>query len=120
VGYSEKIFEVISDALRLCLAVITECPCAAGCPSCVTSLPPGVQDAELEQLLVESDASVECTRSLITALLTGEIETPAVTQHELSVRQIIEPPEPDHDQIRLQQRLGAAAKILQQKRARTH
>lgn len=120
VGYAEKIFEVFADALRLCQAVITECSCSAGCPSCVTSLPPGVQDADLETLLVESNASVACTRSLIEVLLTGDVNIPEVTQFELSARQIVEPPEPDVDQERLEQRLSAAARILQQKRARTH
>lgn len=120
VGYAEKIFEVFADALRLCQAVITECSCSAGCPSCVTSLPPGVQDADLETLLVESNASVACTRSLIEVLLTGDVNIPEVTQFELSARQIVEPPKPDVDQERLEQRLSAAARILQQKRARTH
>jgi DEAD/DEAH box helicase domain-containing protein len=120
VGYAEKIFEVFEDALKLSQAIIEECPCAAGCPSCVTSLPPGVADEDIEQLLVESDASVACTRSLLTALLTGEIVLPDVTSHELEQSQQVEPPQLDPDLERLKQRLGKASKILQDKRARVH
>ena len=86
VGYSEKIFEVFAEALQLCQAIIEECPCAAGCPSCVTALPPGVADEELERLLVESNAAVACTRSLLTALLTGEVVPPDVTFHAIAAR----------------------------------
>jgi DEAD/DEAH box helicase domain-containing protein len=120
VGYSEKIFEVFAEALRLCQAIITECPCAAGCPSCVTALPPGVTDKELEQLLVESNAAVACTRSLLTALLSGEVVPPQITFHQLPPANLIVPPEPNAELQRLKQRLGKASSILQNKRARLH
>lgn len=120
VGYSEKIFEVFTDALKLTQTIIEECPCQAGCPACVTALPPGVEDEELEQLLVESNASVECTRSLLTALITGEVLLPEVTEFALDERVPIESPEVDEDMERLRLRLGRAGKILQQKRARQH
>lgn len=120
VGYAEKIFEVFAEALKLCQAIIDECPCEAGCPSCVTALPPGVEDTELEQLLVESNASVVCTCSLLTALLTGEVEVPEVTFHELPTMSGVTAPEPDADLERLKQRLGKAGEILKQKRARVH
>lgn len=120
VGYSEKIFEVFADALKLAQTIIEECPCQAGCPACVTALPPGVEDEELEQLLVESNASVECTRSLLSALITGEIVLPEVTEFTLEERVSIEPPEVDEEQERLKSRLGKASRILQQKRARQH
>ena len=120
VGYAEKIFEIFDQSLQLCRSIIEECSCAAGCPSCVTALPTGVDDPELEQLCLESNASVECTRSLLSALLTGEVALPNVTLHELPATPEITPPEPDLEQQRLKQRLGKAAKILQQKRARVH
>ena len=120
VGYAEKIFEVFPEALKLCQTIIDECPCTAGCPSCVTCLPPGVEDTELEQLLVETNAAVTCTHSLITAMLIGEIVLPDVTCFELSARESITPPEPDLKHERLRQRLSKAGKILQRKRARTH
>jgi DEAD/DEAH box helicase domain-containing protein len=120
VGYAEKIFEVFEEALKLCRAIIDECPCAAGCPSCVTALPPGVADEELERLLVESDASVACTRSLLIALLAGEVVLPIVTYHEVARSVPVTPPELDRELERLKQRLGKASKILQDKRARIH
>lgn len=120
VGYAEKIFEVIKAALELCKTVIDECACTAGCPSCVPSLPPGVEDEELEQLLVESNASVACTKSLLTALLMGDIELPAIEFFEVPRPAPIEPPEPDYEQIRLEKRLGMAAEILRRKRSRLH
>jgi DEAD/DEAH box helicase domain-containing protein len=120
VGYAEKIFEIFAEALKLCQAIIEECECEAGCPSCVTALPPGVEDTELEQLLVESNASVACTSSLLTALLSGEVVLPDVAFHELAAMSGVVPPEPDADMERLKQRLGKAGEILKQKRARVH
>ncbi len=120
VGYAEKIFEIIRDALQLCQAIIDECSCKAGCPSCVTAVPPGIVDEELESLLLESNAAVACTRSLITSLLTGKIVPPDIAYHELSAATPVVPPEPDLDLERLKQRLGKAGEILKQKRARIH
>jgi DEAD/DEAH box helicase domain-containing protein len=120
VGYAEKIFEVFEAALKLAEAIIDECSCAAGCPSCVTALPPGVADEDLEQLLVESNAAVACTRSLIVALLTGEVIAPKIQCHEIARPMEVTPPEPDVEMERLKQRLGKASKILQNKRARIH
>jgi DEAD/DEAH box helicase domain-containing protein len=120
VGYAEKIFEIFEEALQLCMAVIEQCPCAAGCPSCVTALPPGVAEEELEQLLVESDASLACTKSLLTVLLTGKVVEPKINYHEIQPSERVEPPEPDAEFERMKQRLGKASRLLQDKRARTH
>lgn len=120
VGYAEKIFEVFTDALKLAQSVIEDCPCKAGCPACVTSLPPGVEDEELAELLVESNASVECTKSLITALLTGEVILPEVTEFALADKVAVIPPDVDEEFEKLVDRLGKASKILHKKRARTH
>ena len=119
VGYSEKIFEIFAEALRLCQTIINECPCGAGCPSCVTALPPGVADQELEQFLIETNGAVACTSSLLTALLTGEVIPPNVTFHELAQAGITAP-EPDEERLRLQHRLSKASSILRNKRARLH
>lgn len=120
VGYAEKIFEVFTEALKLAQSIIDDCPCAAGCPACVTSLPPGVEDEELEQLLVESNASVECTKSLIAALLTGKVELPEVTQFEIAERVAVIPPDVDEEFEKLVGRLGKASGILKKKRERIH
>lgn len=120
VGYAEKIFEVFNDAVRLAQTVINDCPCAAGCPACITALPPGVEDEELEQLLVESNAAVACTKSLMTAILTGRVELPDVTEFELSERVAVVPPDPDEEHENLMKRLGNASRILKNKRERIH
>lgn len=120
VGYAEKIFEVFTDALKLAQTIINDCPCSAGCPACVTSLPPGVEDEELEQLLVESNASVACTQSLITALLTGETVLPEVTEFAIEDRIEVIPPEPDEEAEKLKHRLNKAGAILKKKRERIH
>lgn len=120
VGYAEKIFEVFAEALKLAQTIIDECPCTAGCPACVTSLPPGVEDEDLEQLLVESNASVACTKSLIVALLTGRVELPEITEFAIAAGESIEPPEVDHEQEKLVQRLGKASQLLRKKRERLH
>lgn len=120
VGYAEKIFEVFADALRLAETVIRECACKAGCPACVPALPPGVTDEELEQLLSESNASVACTKSLITALLTGTIEPPEITEFAIEEQPAVIPPEPDIEAEKLASRLGKASQILKRKRDRLH
>ncbi|MCP4507901.1 MAG: DUF1998 domain-containing protein, partial [Fuerstiella sp.] len=120
VGYAEKIFEVFSEALQLARTIIDDCPCVAGCPACVTSLPPGVEDEELEQLLVESNASVACTHSLITALLTGKVVMPEIIECAIDAKIAVIPPEPDEEFEKLKDRLGKAGRILQQKRERIH
>ena len=56
--------------------------CDAGCPSCVTANPTGLENRDLQDLLEESNASVACTRSLIHVLLTGNIELPEVILHK--------------------------------------
>ena len=120
VGYAEKIYEVFTDALKLAEDVIKECPCQAGCPACVPALPPGITDEELEELLSESNASVACTASLITALLTGEVVAPEIIEFEINDHPPVIPPEPDEDAIKLAARLGKASEILKRKRDRLH
>lgn len=120
VGYAEKIFEVFAEALRLCKSVIEECACSAGCPSCVTAVPPGIDDTDLEQLLVESNASVACTHSLLATLLSEDLVLPDVTAHEIPDRIRIDAPEEDADLKKLKERLGHAGRILKDKRARIH
>lgn len=34
-GYAEKGFQRITDLLTICLQMVSDCPCEAGCPSCV-------------------------------------------------------------------------------------
>ena len=119
-GYAEKIFEAFPEALLLCKSVIDDCSCTAGCPSCVPAVPPGVDDLELEQLLLESNASVACTQSLLETLLSDTVVFPHVTMHEIPSRLRIDAPEKDVQQESLKRRLGRAAKLLKQKRARIH
>lgn len=120
VGYAEKIFEVFEEALKLCQHVIDDCPCHAGCPACVTALPPGVEDAELEQLLIESNAAVACTKSLLESTLSGKVVLPQIVKFEVGRFSRIDPPSEDAELKRLQQRLGKAGEILKKKRARIH
>jgi len=120
VGYAEKIFERLPDALRLCRTVLAECPCKGGCPACVPPLPPGVDNAELSELLIESDASVACTRSLLAALLEGVVAAPEITVARQPRAPAVEAPGEDPEMVRLTQRLGRAAGILRQKRERLH
>ena len=120
VGFGEKIYEKIEDALKLCLRIIDECECKAGCPACVPSLPPGVKDEELSMLLIESNAAVECTLSLIRNLLTGEEYIPVVKVDKQALYPSITPPAEDLEAKKLKARLGKAAELLKQKRERLH
>ncbi|MEZ6062341.1 MAG: DEAD/DEAH box helicase [Planctomycetaceae bacterium] len=120
VGYAEKIFEVFTEALKLAKTIIDDCPCAAGCPACVTAVPPGIADEDLELFLTESNASVACTSSLLSTLLTGQIVIPDVTEFAIDQRVPVTPPEVDEELEKLRTRLGRAGRILHQKRSRTH
>jgi DEAD/DEAH box helicase domain-containing protein len=120
VGYAEKIFEKLDEALALCRAMLAECGCESGCPSCVPPLPPGVNDAELELFLVESDAARACTASLLDALLEGRIAVPDVRTVRRNRRPAVVPPPPDPEAEKLQSRLARAASNLRQSRRREH
>ncbi|MDD5707860.1 MAG: DEAD/DEAH box helicase [Kiritimatiellae bacterium] len=120
VGYAEKIFEQVETALSLCREVLTDCECEQGCPACVPPLPPGVEDAELEQFLVESDAARVCTLSLLGALLSGEVTLPEVHTVKRDWKPPVASPPPDTEGERLQARLDRAARTLRENRKREH
>ena len=40
-GFAQKGYELLDDWLEICRAIVSECPCEAGCPSCVA--PPGLR-----------------------------------------------------------------------------
>ncbi|NCC50186.1 MAG: DEAD/DEAH box helicase [Spartobacteria bacterium] len=120
VGYAEKIYELFEQALRLCRQVMDECECDTGCPSCIPPLPPGVNNEEIEELLIESDAAVACTRSLLTALLENQIIIPDIRLVERRITAAVESEPPDPEQIKLGKRLRRASGILKQKREREH
>jgi DEAD/DEAH box helicase domain-containing protein len=120
VGYAEKVYERIEEALELCLRIVEECECSSGCPSCVPPLPPGVDNEALEELLVESDAAVACTRSLLTSLLSGTLVVPEIRVLRQPLPKAVEPPPVDAEMLKLNQRLTRASRILQKNRKRQH
>jgi hypothetical protein len=85
----------------------------------VPPLPPGVDSRELEEFLVESNAAVECTSSLLTALLEKRVLMPeiAISKTPLAAREA--PPE-NIEQKLISRKLNRAAKILHDKRERLH
>ncbi len=120
VGYAEKIFEKLEEALKLCREIVTACECDAGCPSCVPPLPPGVHDETLEEFLTESDAAVECTKSLLAMLLEGHVVVPQIETLQRRLPPAVDPPEEDVEAIKLGNRLTRAAGVLAKKRERLH
>jgi hypothetical protein len=79
-----------------------------------------VDSEELAVLFVESNAAVECSKSLLTWLLDKELVMPEVVIHETRVQPATEPPKPNIEAIKLNNRLQKASKILQKKRERQH
>ncbi len=119
VGYAERVFERIEEALRFCRDLMDNCECEYGCPSCVPSLPPGVDSRELEEFLVESNAAIKCTASLLTALLEKRTVLPDIMIGKTPIEKRPAPPE-DIEKKRVVQKLGRAARILKEKRERLH
>lgn len=119
VGYAEKIYEKLEESLKLCYDIINECECSYGCPSCVPPLPPGVTDEDLELLFVESNAAIECTKSLLIALLEARIVLPDVKTVKTPVSKQDKPGE-DEETIKLNKKLERASKNLKNKRERLH
>ncbi len=119
VGYAEKIYEQIGECFSLALSILNECECTSGCPSCVPPLPPGVNDDGLEDLLIESDAAVECTRSLLIALTEGKIIMPEIKFTRTTIAPAVEPVI-DEEKIKLEKKLEKAAKNLKIKREKLH
>jgi len=120
VGYGEKIFERLETVLELCSQIITECECQSGCPACVTAVPPGIDNEELLEFMIESNASVECTKSLIEHLLKNEIYTPKISELKERLASTIKPPQEDEEQKKLKRRMNKAAQILKNKREKLH
>ena len=100
--------------------IILQCDCVSGCPSCVPPLPPGVESEELETFLIESNASVECTKSLLKYLIKNEMILPDLKFNEIQIVHPVELPAQDVERIRTVQKLNRAAKILKNKREKLH
>jgi len=120
VGYSERIYQRIEEALHRAETIIDECECMSGCPACVPPLPPGVNSEEMEELLTITDAAIQCTRSLITFLLKGNFSLPNITITSIIAPKPEEKKMPDKDAILLKKKLRRAAGTLQRKRERLH
>ena len=119
VGYAQRVFERIGEVFRFCADIIANCACSAGCPSCIPPLPPGVDSRELEAFLIETDAAVQCTKSLFASLLDKHIELPSITVSKTPLALHSPPPE-DLEKERNIRNLGRAARILREKRERLH
>jgi signal recognition particle GTPase len=83
-------------------------------------LPPGVTNQDLENLLVESNAAVACTESLLKALLSGTLEIPDVKTVQSELKKSINLTLEESKRIEIKQKLGRAAKLLLKKRERIH
>ncbi len=119
VGYSEKIFKKFHDASVLALKVLEECECSSGCPACVPPLIPGIRDSGTEELLLVSNAAIECTRSILVSISSGEYYEPKVIiQAEPSGT--VQKTETDEETERLKKRLERSFDILKSKRERIY
>ena len=120
VGYGEKIFECLDDVLKLCLVILRECECDSGCPACVPTMPPGVENEALTHLMVESNAAVACTESLLLHWVEGVLKVPDVREVKKKLSEEIDPEPIDEERLKMRRRLGKAAGILKKHRKREH
>jgi ATP-dependent helicase YprA (DUF1998 family) len=119
IGYSEKIFQKLTDALTLAYRIILECECMAGCPSCVPPIPPGITSSDMEELLFESNGAVESAKSLLAYYINGIFKEMEVKTFSFQVDKAIKQ-EPDPELKKLQERLKRSAEILRNKREKKH
>jgi len=119
-GYSEKIYQNIGKSFELCKVIIEECECESGCPACIPSLPPGVSNEDLENLFIESNASIECTKSLLEYFLTGKIVIPDIKIRTIPIINMTPVIDNEKEVIELRNKLSKAAGILKRKRERLH
>ena len=119
VGYAEKIYEKIEDTLKLCRDVLNECECDSGCPSCVPPIPEGINNEEVETLCIDTNASTECTKSLITALLENKIVDPDIKRFTKKIEVKTEY-QPDKEKEKLIEKLKRASTNLSKKREKLH
>ncbi|MCB1192442.1 MAG: DEAD/DEAH box helicase [Leptospiraceae bacterium] len=119
VGYSEKVYEKLSETLVLCEQIIIECSCGVGCPSCVPPLLPGIENKELESFLVETNVAVESTRSLLIMLIYGKLYTPKVKVLETKLKSA-HTTEKDLEREKMEKQLNRAADLLSKKREKIH
>lgn len=120
VGFSEKIFERLSEVLEFAEKVIDECECQFGCPACVVPKPIQTREGEKE-IIIYSNASVETTKSLIRYLVAGEFYEPQIVvfesfEHDLKVQQAYE----TEEFLKELDKLKRAQKILEKKRNRIY
>lgn len=120
VGYAEKIFEKFEVVIELCMEILRDCECDAGCPACVPPMPPGVYDEDMEELFVETNAAVACCLSLLDYLAHETIVVPEVEVIRKTAVPPVEAPPVDEEAIKLEKRLRRASRILKKKRSRLH
>ena len=120
VGYSEKVYENFIQCLEMCRLILKECECQAGCPACIPPIPPGINQEDLVDFMIESNASIACANSLITALIDDIIELPKIKSVKLNISTPVTKPPPDIEKIKMQKKLGKAARMLTKKREREH
>lgn len=119
IGFSEKIYEKISDVLQMTYKIVLECECIAGCPSCVPPLPPGIYKKDIEELLVESNGARESLKSLLYFYNTGEFKIPEIRTFS-SIFRAIDKEKIDPETEKLRNRLKRSAEILKNRKERQH
>jgi len=118
-GFSEKIFDKLTEVLKLCEKIIDECECKYGCPSCVI---PQVIDPEVNPNLTIkfSNASVETTKSLLAFLLRSELYIPKIVVMEELTHSVYLEVEQDKEYKKDLDKLKRAESILRKKRERIY
>ncbi len=118
VGYSEKIFEKFEEAVNLCLTIIDECECEAGCPACVTPSPDEITEDELKKNFTKSNISVECTKSILLFMKSGEFYEPQIKEFQKAIYEKKIEPKIDNQKEKVE--VKRAMDMLKRKRERAY
>ncbi|MEE8141817.1 MAG: DEAD/DEAH box helicase, partial [Planctomycetota bacterium] len=93
IGYAEVGYEKYSEVLESVLEAVVDCPCQAGCPSCVL---PGTTRVEthMEPSILEYPYPKEATRTLLHLLLGREVYQPQLQGVAVASPSALLPPPP--------------------------
>jgi len=129
VGFAAKAYELVEEILDACCELIHDCPCEAGCPSCVGSpilpYPQGELDGEASGAVPDKEAALVILHALlgrepyVPKLAPAYREAGALPGEEAAGSAVVRPPSeplPERLELRLRKQLQRLAAAREERR----